>query len=488
MIPADKMERMDFFMDLQRKEATLRKRMQLLYLVAAGIVLFPFVFVDGFFPGMGYFLAEKYMAIPCLLFFGSALCQPLTAAAKKTILVSCAAVAWFVLAQMQHHLSGMGTKSFGIFAVVYLLALPFAAVTEDHEKNVGLKWIGGIYMAFSLVLTAFCGMLLLDAVPSVLDPYVHWEGARATLFWHPNGGACILMLGIGFSLYFLTQAEKKWAQYLLTVLTGMQFVTICLTNSRTSIFLVCALVGGTVFFKIWKGTLKQFLAAAVAAVIVIAALVVTHTVLYDFHTQTQINKLLKAQAQQTEQIAETDSVRETETPADQGGSIQNIQINEQTGEMTLSGSSGTNQGDLGKDLGSLNGRTSIWKAAITAVRDNPATGKWGTAYVSAEISSRNHFQAVNAHNSWLETMMQLGMPGLGLALVLTVIAVWNLWILMWRSRESLSRKIVAMMVICILCASLLEAYIFVGEMPTSFVNFSFFLCTGYLIQWNSVRT
>lgn len=478
------MERMGFVMDLQIKEDNFRKRVQLLYLIAAGIVLFPFVFVDGFFPGMGYHLAEKYMAVPCLLFFGSALSQRLTGTAKKTILISCVAVAWFVVVQMQHWLSGMGTRHFGIFAVVYLLAFPFAAVTEDGEKNVGLKWIGGIYMAFSLLLTAFCGMLLLDVLPEVLAPYVHWEGARAALFWHPNGGACILMLGIGFTLFFLIKAGKKWDKYLLAALLVMQFVTICLTNSRTSVFLACALIGGTVFFKIWKGTLKQFAVAAAAALVVIGALVITQSVLYDFHTQAQINKLMKQTQQQT--ASENVSVQE-EAPADRDGGTQNIKINAETGEVTLSGSGGTNQGDLSKDIGSLNGRTFIWKAAITAITDNPATAKWGTAYVAAEISSRNPFKVVHAHNSWLETMMHLGLPGLGIALVFTVIAVWNLWILLWRPREELGKKIIAMTVICVLCASILEAYIFVGEMPTSFVNFHFFLCTGYLIQWNRDR-
>lgn len=481
MIPADRMERMGFVMDLQIKEDNFRKRVQLLYLIAAGIVLFPFVFVDGFFPGMGYHLAEKYMAVPCLLFFGSALSQRLTGTAKKTILISCVAVAWFVVVQMQHWLSGMGTRHFGIFAVGYLLAFPFAAVTEDGEKNVGLKWIGGIYMAFSLLLTAFCGMLLLDVLPEVLAPFIRWDGARAALAWHPNIAAFVLLLGIGFSLYFMVRAEKKWVKYLLAVLAVLQFATSCLTNSRTSIFLLCALVGGTVFFKIWKGTMKQFLIAAMAAAVVIATLLVIQTTVYDFHTQAQINKLMKPVQQTEQQVSQAQSVLSEEN------NNQKIKLNEQTGEVSLVGSGLSTQGNLSKDLGSLNGRTSIWKAAITAITDNPATAKWGTAYVAAEISSRNPFKVVHAHNSWLETMMHLGLPGLGIALVFTVIAVWNLWILLWRPREELGKKIIAMTVICVLCASILEAYIFVGEMPTSFVNFHFFLCTGYLIQWNRDR-
>ena len=481
---------MDFQMNLSKKEAEHRKTMQLLFLIAAGIVQFPFVLVDALYPGWGYFLAEKFLAIPCLLFFGSALCQRLSTTAKWTMLLSGAMILWFAVAQTQHHMNHMLVRNFGIFAVVYLLAFPFAAVTEDEKT--GLNWIGWIYTAFSLLLVGFAMMLQLDILPEFLQDGVVWDGARASLIWHPNGTACILMLGIGFSLYFLVQADKKWKKWVMAVLIALQFLTISLTNSRTSIFLTCALIGGTVFFVIWKGGWKRFLAGAAAALAVILALLCIYTALFDAHEQIQIDKLLKEQEvqQKTEemmaQTAPAETSAETEAPQETQPkkTTQSLKVNKKTGKVTIVGSGSSGQKELSKDMKSLNGRTKIWKAAFTAVQDNPSIKLWGTEYAALEISNRNSFPVVNAHNSWIQIMMVLGLPSLLMALVFTLIAVCGIWRLMWQPHGDTGKKVVAMIVICLLVASILETYLFLGEMPTSFANFAFFLCTGYLLHWN----
>lgn len=271
-----------------------------------------------------------------------------------------------------------------------------------------------------------------------------------------------MMLGIGFSLYFLAQVNKKWAKGIFAVLTALQFCVLSLTNSRTTILLACALLGGTLFFVIWNGTWKRFLAGAAAAVLVIAVLFSFSGALFKFHSEAQLNRLL-----------------EQEEAYDDN---QFVYVDEESGEYVLAGSEGTGQGNLSQDMGTLNGRTYIWEAAFTALQDNPDLKTWGTEFVAAEISYRNYFPVVNAHNSWIQTLMLLGVPGCVLALVYTLIAVWNLWTLMWRKSEDLSKKIVAMIVICLLAAGVLEAYLFTGDLL--FTHFIFFLCIGYLIQWN----
>jgi hypothetical protein len=81
--------------------------------------------------------------------------------------------------------------------------------------------------------------------------------------------------------------------------------------------------------------------------------------------------------------------------------------------------------------------------------------------------------------------MLLGTPALLFSLVYTLISVVNAVWLLFRKNMEFDKKIVALMVLCILAASVLEPYLFAGEMPTSFVNFCFFFCTGYLMQWNA---
>lgn len=459
-------------MRIQRTEESCRKTVQLLLLIAAGIVIYPLSVFDGLFPGYGAYVTEKFFAVPCLLFVGSALGQRLTASARRCLLLSAAMILWFVTAQTQHWLSDMGTRNFGIFAVGYLLAFPFATVNRD-SRGTGLKWIGSFYLAHSLLMVVFTGMLLLDAVPEMLAACVKWEGTRISVFSHPNGGGCMLMLGIGFSLYFMTLSGKKWEKCLMAVLTVLQFFALILTSSRTTILLVSAMVGGTLFFVLWDGGWKRFLIGAAAALAVIVTLFSLSRVLYDLHTEMQINKLILQMEQESEAHPEEDA----------GEQNQNLHYDEETGEYNISGTMVSVQGTLAQDMGTMNGRTYIWKAAFTALEDNPAIKTWGTEYVAAEISYRNIFPVVNAHNSWIQILMLLGMPAFALAMVFTLAAVWNIWKLMWRVHEDLSRKVAAMIVICILAASLLEVYLFTGE--AIFSNFIFFLCTGYLIQWNA---
>lgn len=450
-------------MKLQINEIASAKKIQLLYLLLGGGTVFLFVFVDAFFPGIGYFLAEKYLALPCLLFLGSALNQRLTTSAKVSLLLSAAAVLWFAAVQMQHHLTNMGTRSFGIFAFVYLLGFPYAAVTHDSRENTGLKWIGKIYIASTMVLISCIGLLLMDAVPEILTASIGWDGARVAVIWHPNAAACALMLGIGFSLYFLTCAKRKWVKFLMATLLILQFIAITLTNSRTSILLACGLVGGTMFFQIWKGGLKRFLIALAVALVVIFALFTLSGNIFDMHTQHQLKQL----------IAQTETA---------GGDTSRLKIDEATGEVSIAAQS--EQGELKEDLKTLNSRTIIWGGAFKAMNDNPVLKRWGTEYVTAEISSRTGFLIGHAHNSWIQVWMLLGTPAFLISMVYTLLAVVNAFWLMFRKNIDLSKKVVAMLVLCVLAASFMESYLFAGEMKTSFINFIFFFCTGYLIQWN----
>lgn len=452
-------------MKLQKSENDQRKQLQLLFLIAAAATIFPILIVNSFFPGYGSYLREQFVVVPCLLFFGSALTQRLSRSARRTVLLSVLMVLWFMVVQTNHWMNSMGNRNFGIFATAYLLALPYATVTEER-KSTGLSWVGGMYVAYSLTVTALCGMLLADKVPAILTDLVRWEGTRLSVFAHPNGVGFVLLLGIGFSLYFLMTANKKWIKYVLGVLAALQFLAQILTNSRTAIMLTCALFAGVLFFVLWNGTWKRFLSGALMAAVLIVALFSLSGKVYDLHVDAQITKLLN----------------QTEAEAAEGRTGQQLHINEATGEITVTGTMVSTQGDLTSDMKTLNGRTWIWWAVFSTLHDNPDIKIWGTEYVSSEISYRLPFSVVNAHNSWFQTLMEMGVIGFLLAVLYTVVAVWNLWKVMWRMGESLSRKIIAMVMICILGGSILESYLFVGGM--NFVNFLFFLCLGYLIQWN----
>lgn len=463
-------ERITLQMKLLQNRGNSVRNIHLLLLLAVGSVIFLLVPIDCISPGMGYFLAEKYLTVPCLLFFGSVLTQQQSAPARRNMLLSSIAVLWFAAAQLQHHLAQMGIGSFGVFAVVYLLAFPFASAAEQESRAAGIKWIGTIYVAASLLLV-LCGvMLLLDQVPAALSPGFFMDSGRLNIMWHPNVLACIFMIGIGFTLYFLLQAETKWAKVALAALSVIQLCGMALTNSRTSILVTSGFLGGTVFFLIWKGGWKRFLAGAAAGLVVIVTVFSLSGALFDFHTQTQINRALQQAPIHSESAA---SEEETLPPQ--------LQIDDDTGEIRLAGAS--QQHSLREDIWTLNNRTYIWKAAIQAVLDNPAIRLWGTEYVSMEISYRNIAPVGHAHNSWFQTMMSLGLPGLLIALAYTAIALFRCAVLLFHRSADLSKKVIVLLVLCIMAAGFLEPYLFVGDIFTLFANFIFFFLTGYLDAW-----
>lgn len=434
----------------------------MLFLLACAGPAFLFMVFDAFFPGLGYFLAERYFPVPSLLFFGSALTQRLSSSAKAGVILAAVAVLWFSAVHVQHHLSGMGTSPFGYFMVAYLLAFPYASVTEDGEENTGLKWIGIISVGCSLLLALFAGMLLLDLVPEVLASEIFWDGARLNAIWHPNTGACNFMIGIGFSLYFFFRTPGKWTKVLCILTMAVLFGSLVLTNSRTTLLVTGALIGGALLLK--NGSRKHFLIGAVAIVVVIVALFLLSGTVFDLHTEARIDKLLSMEAEN-----------------DEASASQTLWIDDESGEVRLQGQSG--QGAFTHDMWTLNGRTPIWRAAFTVLQDNPTFKTWGTEYVAEEISYRINFSVAHAHNSWIQVLLRLGVPGLLVALAYTGIAIWNSMVLLWRKEAKVTQRLVAILVLCILMASFLENYLFVCELSTLFVNFIFFFCTGYLHEW-----
>ena len=133
----------------------------------------------------------------------------------------------------------------------------------------------------------------------------------------------------------------------------------------------------------------------------------------------------------------------------------------------------------------LNGRTLIWGSALKAIRDNKALALWGTEYTGTAISVYNPFEVVHAHNSWMEALMRMGLPGLLMSLVFTAISVWSAAKLLLSQQTVLWKKVAAMMTMCVLVAGFLEPYLFITNVYYHVTDFAFFFLTGYLDLWSS---
>ena len=287
------------------------------------------------------------------------------------------------------------------------------------------------------------------------------------------------MIGIAFCLGFCSLSRKSWQKGLWLAIAALLFGTMALTNSRTSILMTCALAGGFAFFAILrKGSWKRFLAGAAAALVLMAALFLISGKVFDAHNQ-RLAQLRSVSAEApAESPAEVPVETSTEVTAVVPPSAETITAAPQ--EPTTREPSAV-QGSFLEDLRNLNGRVLVWRAAGEALRNDPRLLIWGTDYSGMQITMYHPQGAdlAHAHNSWIEILLCLGLPGLAVALVCTLLALWNIAVLLLKRECTLWQKTTALLMICLLGAGFLEPYLFFADRYYHYTDFLFFLCLGY---------
>ena len=460
-----------------------------------------FICIDGFFMINEYF-ANTYLIIPCLLFAGAAVTHPLSVPGKHRLLLGFATACWFMIVQVWHAANDWGYNALGPFFFLFLLAFPFATVTRDGKRNIGLYLLGQVYIAAALMLIGYTLLLYMGYLPEMMRDYIFWGGARLTNIWSPNPTACLLMIGFGFSIAFFCSTAKRWLKGVLLLIAAASFACMTLTNSRTTILTACAMMGGICFFALIhkKGGWKRCLIAGVAAIVITGGLFLFSKGLYQIHTDIRISQITeqleaeKAEADVQEIPAETGKTAQTPTeeiPAsaepqavevvrNEDVFVGTLYVDPNTGETTLQSNAG--QGSLIDDIWTLNGRTTIWKAAFRALLAEPKILFLGTKNVTNVVASYGSFPAAHAHNSWIQTVMNLGLLGLIFALVYSWIVLRSAFFLLFDSRVELWKKAIVILVLGLLVTGMLEAYLFASD-GYHFIAFPFHLCGGYLAHW-----
>lgn len=473
-------------MNVWRKEGTSEKNVPMLLLLAVGIIEFLYITLERQFSNIGYYLAETYVIVPCLLFLGYMLGKKLEPFARRRLLLSVAAISWFVIVQCIHKMSGMENHPMATVFLVYLMAFPFASVAEDRE-NAGLRLIGGVFVAASLVLVFYSALLMLDLMPAGMKEYLFWDGARLSALWHPNIAASYFMMGIGFSAMFCVQARKKETKVLMIAVIVIQLLAMALTNCRTTLLLTGAMLGGTLFFLICKGGWKRFLLGLMVAGLVLVGTFKVTGKIFQWNNDRLLASYGAAQEEKPVLRVPVAELFAVEVSAEEIAAEQTDET-----ELVIMEDTGIIIGDneqraLADDMRTLNGRTQIWEAALKAIRDNKAILLWGTEYSGTAISYYHWFDVVHAHNSWMETQMRMGLPGLLMALVFTVLSAWSAAKLLLSSTTELWKKIVAMLAMCVMASGFLEPYLFITNVYYHVSDFMFFFLTGYLDFWSNYK-
>lgn len=421
--------------------------------------------------GYGLYVLDNYAIMPCMLFLGTVLTRKLSPDALWKLGLGLLVAVWFCFVQAIHFAQDLIVRNAGLPFSVYLLAFPFAAIAQDY-KQYGLKLAGLIYLAAALSLAFFTGLLFVDALPDFLVPHVYWDGARLQAMWHPNICASIMMIGIAFALGFSTLVQKGWCKALFVAIAALLFCVMALTNSRTSILMAACLIAGFVFFAIIrKGGWKRFIIGLAIALILIPSLFAGAKKLFDAN-QARLVAIAVAQIQEAEASEGTETAvpsQQESTPTIIVGADGNAALESNAGQYSLA-----------HDMKTLNGRTIIWKTAIQTVMENLAVLICGVDYSGNLITDKIPFAPVHVHNSWLEILLCLGIPGFLAALFFTAMAVWYIAATLLSKYTSLWQKTLDLLMICLLGAGFLEPYLFLSDRYYHYSDFLFFLLLGYL--------
>ena len=139
---------------------------------------------------------------------------------------------------------------------------------------------------------------------------------------------------------------------------------------------------------------------------------------------------------------------------------------------------------LEEDIGSFNGRTAIWKAAVTEMQKNKSILLLGTSPALAEqtIGQYEASQGRNLHNSFLQMLFALGVPGLILMLAFLVsVFIASFRVVFSPAPLPLAERILPAALLAVLVLCCMESYLLLYP-DVYFANVWFVLLSGYLCR------
>lgn len=437
------------------------------------------------------FLLEVYeylLIVPCFMFLGVMAERGVTMKGKRYFILPCALACWVVIVMIKRSLLELlEPTEVGLDLIVYLFAFPLASLLHDGDEKKALKIFAWAYLAGAAVLATEGMLLSLGFLRNFIPEHLYWDGGRLVSFWHPNVTGCYLMVGIILCTTFISSAKSVWAKLGLCVLLVMMSGAMALGRCRTTIILTGGYLGSLAFFMAIKHGRKWFLPGVAAALVLLVAFYAGATRYYEANYEA----LLESHVQQYEEqkTNETAAVKNPEKPAESAAKKPEntreekppIKVDEKTGEIKLVTTSP--QGTLEKDAGTLNNRTRIWRAAFVAIRENPEILLWGVPNPGRYVTDYFDSRVSHMHNGWMECLVGLGLVGFVIAVLFTVVTIWNCLIILLKYQQDIWKRNTVMLTLCLLAASFLEPYLFYTWVDYHLVELLFFLCAGYLAHW-----
>jgi len=424
-----------------------------------------------------HLLMNACIVLSLLGFWGITLWKAPRSVLRRDVIMGMVMMAWFLILEMNRRINHVPLQSLTIFTVIYLLALPFAAVTQDQDRQVGIRLVSGMYIAASMLFVAF-GLNLFAGgkLPAAVSGQVYWDGARLFVLHHPNITSRMFIIAFALCMGYSGQAKRIWIKMLMLLAALLLFAAIALANCRAVILPVCCILAVNVFFWIGTKNWKRILLGVVAAAMVAAAAFWASGWLYEWNADRLYNPSAQMTAQEQD-TASKESVSDGVLSAHEVIVPEAVPLGEAI-QWKPAGNGNSGQGTFLGDLPTLNGRAAIWTAFLQKIWDDPMILLRGT------VDSRLVMGNLHTHNAWLEALIMLGLPGFLLVLVFCWNAVWASLRVLWHSGIGMFRKNIALLVLSMMVSALLEPCLFITYQEWSFFDFFFFLCLGYLTLWS----
>jgi len=378
-------------------------------------------------------------------------------------------VLWYVFTRvlLGDYFLGRSFATVVDLCILYGFAFPFARLFGDGEKRRVLDILALVYVIFFGIMAWLgvyfsvtgTGFTMLLSREYFGLPEGSWR--LQILGQNPNYSAVLLTLAFYLTLYLLVRYwKKRWIAPAIVAMIGCYWA-LALTDSRTSIiaFVLCFAYAAAVL-----ASRIRISAKSLKALVIVAAAVLGLLISYK-GMSASVNLMSKI----TVAIHQTQS--EDIQGEEQAQDAEDFQLVEAR-DINLEGSN-------------MSGRNRIYGAVLPVLRQNPKILLLGQmdASLMAKITEHIEIEYLHMHNSFLQVLMLLGIPGLLFALWLSLrLALVTVKLLFGKS--AVEDKLLPLIPVSLLVVSLAESMVFVPwmSMSWSFVNFLFLMVSGYLLE------
>ena len=296
------------------------------------------------------------------------------------------------------------------------------------------------------------------------------DGRLYVLTQHPNFTAALSLCGLCMLMYLVASHWKPWVLIPAVVAGAGLFMALPLSDSRTGMiaFLLIALIAAAIGFQRlpipakWRRIVEG---VCLVALVVIAVVV-------------GFQRLpIPVKWRRVIEVVCVVALVAVVAVAGFGAAVKVVSTTNE-GEQDLA------QRSLLADLTTLTGRTGVYGAVPATFAQHPLALLKGfdELEMMAAVNKNVEMQYNHMHNSFLQTLMLTGVPGLMAALWLTWrIASASVRVLFARDGGiSPAQKLLVLLPAALFVQGMLEHYLFVDSY--SILNFLFFLFSGYVVR------